>query len=159
MEYRQSSASRRPPDGMNVAPNDRKSAVAIVAIVARRGDDARILVTRRPEGVHLGGFWELPGGKIEPGESPVDAACREVREEVGVTLATAQYIAAVDHEYVDRHVRLHLFGSCLDSTPAISPTCGEHRWITPSELALTEFPPANMRLLPALLAWCGRARH
>ena len=63
-------------------PNDDADAVRVLAAVIRR--DGRWLVCRRPAHKRHGGLWEFPGGKLEPGESLLDAACRELAEELGV---------------------------------------------------------------------------
>jgi len=56
----------------------------VLGIVLR---DGRVLVARRPTGVHLGGLWEFPGGRLEAGESPRQALARELQEEVGIVTA------------------------------------------------------------------------
>ena len=48
--------------------------------------DFKVLLSRRPEGKNLAGFWEYPGGKIEPDETPQDALCRELKEELNITV-------------------------------------------------------------------------
>src|SRR2546427_11104695 len=49
--------------------------------------DGRLLIARRPAGVHLAGLWEFPGGKVEPGETPEAALIRELDEELGIKVA------------------------------------------------------------------------
>jgi 8-oxo-dGTP diphosphatase len=63
---------------------DRK--LLIVAAVALIDADNRVLISKRPEGKAMGGLWEFPGGKLEPGETPEAALIREIREELGVSL-------------------------------------------------------------------------
>jgi len=51
--------------------------------------DGLVLLAERPQGKHLAGFWEFPGGKLEPGESPLAVLARELREELGIELKSA----------------------------------------------------------------------
>ena len=60
------------------------TSVRVVAAVIRRGDT--LLVGRRPEAKRHGGMWEFPGGKIDPGETPEDAARRELAEELALSV-------------------------------------------------------------------------
>jgi 8-oxo-dGTP diphosphatase len=116
--------------------------------VAVRGE--RILVARRREGQHLAGTWEFPGGRVEPGESPEDAARRELTEETGLVAGTLEPLVVVVHDYVERSLRLHVF---LAREPR-----GELRIDVPREVAwrrLDEIdeegmPEANRPMLRAL---------
>lgn len=124
--------------------------VVAIGIVER---DGAYLVTRRPQGSHLEGMWEFPGGKLEPGESPAEAVARELREEVGAVVTTARPLTFAHHRYDDREVLL-LFHRCLlAETPTRSPEGLEMRWATLDELRELPFPPANREALEAL------ARH
>jgi mutator protein MutT len=67
-------------------PSASESRVEIaVAVVEHQG---RFLIGKRPDDAALGGYWEFPGGKVEQGESPADAAIRECLEETGVASST-----------------------------------------------------------------------
>ena len=68
--------------------------------------DGRFLVCLRPQGKHMGGLWEFPGGKLDPGESPEDALVRELREELGVEVAVAAALEAVIWNYERGRIRL-----------------------------------------------------
>ena len=127
-----------------------KTEVSVVAICWPQGIHGLILVTQRAAEVHLGGFWELPGGKIRPGESPRAAARREVREEVGIRLTDLVPLLVVDHDYPDRALRIHAFLSRLDQSPASISKTVAHRWIDPLELGGVEFPPANAPITRAI---------
>jgi mutator protein MutT len=120
----------------------------------------RFLVGRRKQGDFLAGLWEFPGGKVEPGESPREAAMRECREEAGLEVVVIGPCGDVFHRY-DTPVRvseepvasreLHLyFFACQLIGPADSPR-PPFQWVAASELPLLEFPPANQSLLRRLM--------
>ena len=112
----------------------------------------KLLITQRHAGSHLGGLWEFPGGKREPGESFAQCLVREIREELGVVIAVGERFESVTHAYPDKTVRLEFF-VCrrLDGEP--EPLgCAALRWITRTELADYEFPAADARLLEKLKA-------
>ncbi len=118
-----------------------------VAVVRRRG---RVLIGRRPDEGLLGGLWEFPGGKMEPGETPAEAAARELREEMCIDVAIGDLIAVVPHAYSHFRITLHAFDAAwVDGTP-----CGravsEWRWVRPAELAEYAFPAANRTILDRL---------
>lgn len=124
-----------------------------VATVAIDDGAGRILVARRPEGTHLAGFFELPGGKVRPGETPEAAAIREAREEVGVEVILGErLVPPVKHAYPDRSVRLHFFAARLapDSPAPRALGAAEVRWVERARLADLELPPANASVLAAL---------
>lgn len=128
-----------------------------LAAVWRAGPDGvRVLVTRRPAGTHLAGYWELPGGKVESGESPETSARRELTEETGIRLddrtAPAERLLVVEHAYPDRTVRLHVF--LLQLPEAFDDTHApglERRWVLADELNTLSFPPANDAIIRAIM--------
>ncbi len=81
--------------------------VEVVAGVLWRG--SRFLVARRPKGKPRAGYWEFPGGKIEPGESAEEALARELGEELGVEICQYRFWQHVVHAYEDFTVRLHFY--------------------------------------------------
>ena len=120
--------------------------VVVAAVIEREG---RILITRRPKGRHLEGFWEFPGGKPEAGESPETALIREVREELDVDYAPGAVIAEVDWQYPDKRVRITFFRGTIAGAPR--PLEGqEMAWVLPTELDRYAFPPADAALLERL---------
>jgi 8-oxo-dGTP diphosphatase len=68
-----------------------------------------VLIAERPEGKHMAGWWEFPGGKVGAGESDRDALVRELHEELGVEARAEYQIASLQHEYPDRIVDLVLW--------------------------------------------------
>ncbi len=120
--------------------------VVAAAVIEREG---RILVTKRPEGVHLEGHWEFPGGKCAPGETLQQCLVRELREELGVDAAVGPELLSTSHDYGDRRVELHFFRCSLESDPR--PQLGqEMRWVERRELAALQFPPADTELIALL---------
>src|ERR1041384_2979348 len=81
-EERPEGASRRPP-GADAAGGP----LVPVAAAALTHAHGRVLLAERPEGKHLAGFWEFPGGKVHPGETPEAAQIRELAEELGISTA------------------------------------------------------------------------
>ena len=123
------------------------SRIIVTAAVVRRGD--RYLVTRRPGGVHLEGFWEFPGGKCEPGEDHESCLRREIDEELGADVRVGRKIFEVAHEYPDRAVELHFFDCELIGEP-VARLGQEVRWVAAGELDTLEFPPADAELIRIL---------
>jgi mutator protein MutT len=122
--------------------------LAIVAAIIRRND--RILITKRPDNVHLAGLWEFPGGKVEAGESLEAALQREIREELEVEISVEHELFSVEHEYPDRSVHLHFF-SCTILRGEPQPLgVADLRWVQTAELIDFEFPPADVELIRRL---------
>lgn len=124
----------------------------VAAVVVRRG---RVLLTRRRPGSHLAGFWELPGGKIEPGEDPPTALRRELREELGVSCRVEREFAFGFHAYRRRRVLLLAYSARIAGTPRPL-ACASLGWFSAQEARALRTPPADepifARLLPLLEA-------
>jgi mutator protein MutT len=125
-----------------------------IAVVEHAG---RFLVGRRGPGVPLAGLWEFPGGKVEPGESPEQAACRECLEETGVRVTAGGRYPEHVHRYDHGRVRL-CFVACAPLDPQASPR-PPFTWIERARLAELEFPAGNRRLLAQLLAAAPEAER
>lgn len=82
--------------------------VQVAAAVITRPDGTFLLGQRAPDTFYAG-YWEFPGGKVEPGESPREALVRELEEELGITVDAAWPWIVREHEYEHAHVRLHFF--------------------------------------------------
>jgi 8-oxo-dGTP diphosphatase len=122
--------------------------IIVTAAVVER--DGRFLVTRRPDGVHLGGYWEFPGGKCETGETLEASLLRELREELGVTAVVGKEFLETSHTYPERRVELHFFSVSLSGEPI--PQLGqEMQWISREALASLKLPPADDELVALLM--------
>ena len=113
-------------------------------------DAGEVLIDQRLNEGLLGGLWEFPGGKQEPGELITDTICRELREELAIEVRVEQELIKVDHAYSHKKLRfeVHLCHWLAgDPQPLASQ---QVRWVKPSELADYPFPAANSRIIAAL---------
>ena len=117
------------------------------AVVFRAG---RVLIDRRPDDGLLGGLWEFPGGKVRPGESPADAAVREAREELGVTVEAGEELIVVRQAYSHFRITLHAIQCRYVSGRCKAIGCTAWRWVAPDQLDEYAFPRANRRVIEAL---------
>lgn len=120
-----------------------------LAVALRSG---KVLVARRREGSHMEGLWEFPGGKIESGESPGEAASRELLEETSLEGSAGEPLTVFVHSYPDRQLRMHAF---LFRDPEGEVRIDDDRpweWTAPDALASLPMPEANRSILKAL-AW------
>lgn len=115
--------------------------------------DGRFLAARRPAHVPFAGYWELPGGKLEPGETPQEALRRELAEELRIDVGDVSYLETKEHVYPDAGLRviLHFF-EVRDFTGRPQPAEGQEiRWISPTEAGAMEFLEADALFLAALV--------
>lgn len=124
--------------------------VAVLALWRAGPRGPEILLTRRPAGVHLAGCWELPGGKVEPGEAAADAARRELREETGLEAGPLVPLGVTEHDYGHLEVRLHGFLAAAEAGAAVSDTVEEHRWEPVTTLRAMPLPEANGPITKAI---------
>lgn len=136
-------------------PRRRPTVRAAVVALEHRG---RWLVQRRDPSGLLGGLWEFPGGKIEPGERPIDAAAREVREETGRSPSRLRPAGTVRHSYSHFDLVLHLFSGVPGPAPGRPEGGGSHRWVTPVEFERLPRPAATIKAVARLSA-LGRLPH
>lgn len=122
----------------------------VAAIVWQSSQCDRFLIARRPSGKHLGGYWEFPGGKLEPGETPRQALERELREEIGIEVGEAEAFMKVYFRYPERNVLLDTWTVSSFSGEVGSRENQPLRWIGLREIATYDFPPADEPILEAL---------
>jgi mutator protein MutT len=115
--------------------------------------DGKLLITRRQADAHLGGLWEFPGGKLEPGETFEQCLVREIREELGIQISVGALFEEITHDYPEKSVRLKFFICELLSGEPQARGCAAFNWIGRQELGGFEFPAADARLLEKLSAY------
>jgi 8-oxo-dGTP diphosphatase len=122
--------------------------VAAAVIVAR---DGRVLLAQRPAGKVYAGYWEFPGGKLEPGETPRHALDRELHEELGLTVRAAAPWLIQRFVYPHAHVELHFFRVFAWDGEPVGHDGQVFAWQTPGRFDVAPLLPANTPVLRALL--------
>lgn len=113
-------------------------------IVEKRQGVPRIFATRRGPGKAMAGFWEFPGGKIEPGESERVALSREIAEELQCTISVDARVTTTEYAYDFGIVRLSTHWSTLiDGRPTLTEH-SEARWLSVAELNSVQWAPADV---------------
>jgi 8-oxo-dGTP diphosphatase len=121
-----------------------------VAVSIVRTSDGRVLMAERTPGQLSPGFWELPGGKVDPGETAEQAAARELEEEIGIRAESLTPWISYEHAFRLRRIRLHFFKvDRWEGTPHGRE--GQRiAWIDPATPSVAPILPSVMRVLEAL---------
>jgi mutator protein MutT len=122
--------------------------IDVVAGVIRR--EGLFLITQRMADDTLGGYWEFPGGKVEPGEELTAALRRELREELGIEVEIGPQIHSFVHAYPDRDVRLYFYEGRIVSGEPQKLEVADLTWVTPAQFGDYQFPEADRPLLEQL---------
>ena len=121
-----------------------------VAACIVRDQSGRVLMAERRADQLSGGYWEIPGGKIEPGESAVAAAARELMEETGLAAQNLRPVTSYVHRFPTRRINLHLFEAMNWSG---TPTGRENQrveWVDPARPQVAPLLPSNLKALQVL---------
>jgi 8-oxo-dGTP diphosphatase len=128
-----------------------------VAAGVLRDVSGRVLIAQRPDGKHVAGFWEFPGGKIQADESPLQALIRELAEEIGIEVSAAAPLMTYRHSYPERVVELHVFEVSAWSGEARGLEGQPLRWVTVEALAGAGLLEADQPIAAALAGRGDRA--
>jgi 8-oxo-dGTP diphosphatase len=122
----------------------------VVAALCRDGE-GRILLTQRRADQPMPLKWEFPGGKVEPGEAPVDALAREIREELGCDARVGRIDDVVFHAYADFDLYMLVYACTLMGAPR-PVEVADVRWVPPPALTGFDVLPADVALVERLAA-------
>ncbi|UYO49617.1 (deoxy)nucleoside triphosphate pyrophosphohydrolase [Rhodopseudomonas palustris] len=125
----------------------------LVVAVALIDADNRVLIAQRPKHKQLGGLWEFPGGKLDPGERPEAALIRELDEELGITVKEACLapLTFASHAYEDFHLLMPLYVCRRWEGMAMPREGQELAWVRANKLRDYPMPPADLPLIPPLI--------
>lgn len=113
--------------------------------------DQKLLIARRKPGESLQGFWELPGGKLEPGETAEQCLRRELDEELGITVEIHAPLCVNTHHYTRATIELHVFLCSTQDDPRPL-ECHDHVvWAELDTLREFEWAPADLPAVNALM--------
>ena len=121
--------------------------IEVVAAIIRK--EGRIFATQRGYG-EWKDWWEFPGGKMEPGETPEEALMREIREELSTEIRVDELLCTVEYDYPKFHLTLHCY-LCSLVTEALH--LNEHeaaRWLANDELDSVKWLPADREVIEKL---------
>ena len=122
----------------------------IIGVAVIEKETGEILIDRRLEEGLLGGLWEFPGGKVEPGESMEDCVKREIKEELDLEIEVGEELMVVNHAYTHFKVSLHVhLCRYLGGEPKALES-QEVRWVTLDTIDQYPFPKANGTIIEAL---------
>ena len=118
--------------------------IKVVAAVIKDRD--RIFATARGYGEYKG-WWEFPGGKIEPGETPQEALVREIKEELTSEIKVGKLIKTIEYDYPDFHLSMDCFWAEIIKGELILKEAEEARWLARGELESVKWLPADWELV------------
>ncbi len=125
----------------------------VAGVIWHDGAPARagqFLITQRPLDGLLGGLWEFPGGKVEPGETLADALKREIREELALEIQPGVFITKVDHAFTHFRITVHAFHAAYTGGEPQHVAVAAHAWVTLDDLDRYAFAVTNRKIIERL---------
>jgi len=133
---------------MAQAPESFREITVVAAVI--RDEEGRVLMTKRPEGRHMGGLWEFPGGKIDDGEAPSQALMRELHEELGIEIVIQRPLTFAVHEEPDLRILLLFFDAQISGGEPHGYEGQAVEWVAIQDLPSLPTPPADAELIHLL---------
>ena len=121
-----------------------RKTINVVAALIR--DGKRVFATARGYGNYKG-WWEFPGGKVEPGESPEEALVREIREELDSEISVDEYISTIEHDYPEFHLSMRCYWCSLISGDLVLKEAEDAKWLDVETIDSVKWLPADITLI------------
>ena len=118
----------------------------VAAIIIK---DGKVFATQRGYGERKG-WWEFPGGKIDPGETPESALAREIREELNAEITVGDLLQTIEWDYPDFHLTMHCYICTLNSDQLHLNEHSASAWLTKQTLTTVKWLPADVGLLDSV---------
>ena len=123
-----------------------KTIRVVAAILQREG---RIFATQRGYGAYKD-YWEFPGGKIEPGETPEQAVVREIREELETVISPERLLMTVEYDYPEFHLSMECFLCSIQEGKLKLVEHESAKWLSPQQLDSVNWLPADWTVIDRL---------
>ncbi len=126
------------------------SPLLLVSACALFNTQNELLLTQRPVDKPLGGYWEFPGGKLEPYETPEQALIRELQEEINIKIQNFKPLTFLTHHYENFNLIFFLY-TCHSFEGKIKANENQAmKWISVDQLKNIKLPPADIEIIPLL---------
>ena len=125
-----------------------KTIRVVAAVIKAMNDNGEkiIFATERGYGEFKGG-WEFPGGKIEPGETPQQALCREIMEELDTKIQVGDLIDTIEYDYPAFHLSMDCFWCEVIKGNLVLKEAEDAKWLKKNELDKVDWLPADVELI------------
>jgi len=122
----------------------------VAAIIWRPAADSSLLISKRQKGKHLEGLWELPGGKLELGETRIEGLRRELKEEIDIFCTDSEPFKQVRYEYENCSILLDVWEVHAFEGEVQAREGQEVRWINVDNIGKYQFPAADQPIIDAI---------
>lgn len=122
-----------------------------VAAAIIKNNDGKILICQRADNTSMGGFWEFPGGKLEPHETAEECIERECREELSVDISVKSIFAVTRYRYPDKLINFTFFNAVIINGDIKMNVHKNLKWENVCKLKGYEFCPADIAVIDKIL--------
>ena len=129
--------------------------IHVCAAVIRK--NGKVLLCSRPDGKHLGGMWEFPGGKVDSGETDGQCLCREIKEELSLDIFVTDQIYRINHIYPEKEVDIRFYRAFAsdENQKIIAMDNQQYQWVEIPDLMKMDIIPADKPFCEFLVMGCG----
>ena len=147
------------PEQFPVKESPKPLPLQVIGVGVVLNEAGEVLIDQRLNEGLLGGLWEFPGGKQEPGEAIEATVVRELQEELAIEVEVTEPLISLDHAYSHKRLRFEVFLCRWISGEPQALASQQVRWVHPTGLATFPFPAANARIIAALLQRFGHSEE